>query len=762
MNKLLLILLSIFVSFSSMAQWTKTNGPVGAAAYDLVKLGNYLFINGGPGGIFRSEDNGLNWKAVNKGLPYYPHCYSFTKSGSNIYASIVGAGVYYSSDLGENWIAINKSIESLTIYSLFVNGNDIYAGSSQGGFYYSSNHGVTWSFIEGVFKGKQIRDFVICGSKLFAASDGIYTSEDKGLTWTKLVLGITSVNAISAVDNTLYVSGGQPLHISRDFGVTWTTSNIGTSGGAYFMSAIYATGDEVYIGASSGAIFYSNDEGKNWSTYLNSTIDNTHNKILKVNEFLFLATNEGVYRSTDNATNWQSINNGLVNHVIRQIGIDGTSILVGTSFGLHSSSDNGQSWMKQIIGTKILGFNQVDAIYIGNNYILVGTSAGIFKSIDHGQTWSKKLSLAANKTVNTLSSGNSIKLTALVNGEGMYASVDGGENWVLKPALALKDANFTASFSKGDTLVIGAIENVFISKDFGNNWEARKVIPTYFYPNSIRYFNSKLIVSTYQGIFQSIDFGNTWSRIGDFPSGTTFNDFTINSSGFFYSATNQGVYVSYNSGTNWYPVNEGLDHSDSYALSFTSEFIFCGTYGMGVWRRPLDNLNVRPKIKGLKKDLVITENQSINLTASDFEILDPDNNYPQDFTLKVKSGANYALSGTGITPSLNFNGDLSVSVKVNDGHSDSDEYTAIVKVVVGVNETTTESFLYPNPAGNILHTTDKSSNKSIIIFDYLGKEILRSNPSGAYFDEYDISELKVGMYLVKIEGSRKFQKIIKN
>jgi photosystem II stability/assembly factor-like uncharacterized protein len=743
-----------------MAQWSQTNGPTGGGTYDLTSAGKYIFVNGGPGGIFRSEDNGLNWKAVNKGLPSYPHCYSFTKSGSSLYASIAGSGVYYSIDFGDNWIAINKGIESLTGYSLFANGNDIYVGSSQGGFYYSTNNGTTWSLIEGILKGKQIRDFVISGNKLFAASDGLYVSEDKGLTWVKLQLGITGVNAITAIDNTIYVSGQEGLQISRDFGATWSTSTIGRSGGAYFMNAIYANGDEVYIGASSGAVFYSADEGKNWSTYLSSTIDNIANSILKNNEFLFLATNEGMYRSADKATTWQAINQGLVNQIIRQTAIDGANILVATDYGLHSSNGNGLSWKKQIIGNKNFGSNPIGAIYVESKYILAGTN-GIYKSSDGGNAWNLQLSLGANKYVRALS-GSGNKLVALVNGDGIYVSVDNGENWLLKSKSFLENVNFITSYSKGDTVVVASDDNIFISKDLGGNWETRKITPTYFYPTSINFYSSKLIVSTYQGIFESSDFGNLWNKIGDFDLQITFNGLTINPAGIFYAATNKGVYVSYNSGKNWYPLNENLDNSGVFSISINTEFAFCGTYGMGVWKRPLTNLNVRPKIIGLKKDIMVSQNQSITLSVSDFNILDPDNNYPQDFTLKVKSGANYTVSGTNITPILDFNGDLSIQVKVNDGYGDSEEYVAKVKIILGFDEIKSQSFLYPNPVENVLYIGDESNATRIIIYDCFGREVMKRNSSGASLNEYDVSDLKTGIYLVKIEGQNRYQKMIKN
>ena len=46
---------------------------------------------------------------------------------------------------------------------------------------------------------------------------------------------------------------------------------------------------------------------------------------------------------------------------------------------------------------------------------------------------------------------------------------------------------------------------------------------------------------------------------------------------------------------------------------------------------------------------------------------DPDNVFPDDFTLTVVAGANYTFEGNVVTPAEDFNGNLPVAVTVNDG-----------------------------------------------------------------------------------------------
>lgn len=93
----------------------------------------------------------------------------------------------------------------------------------------------------------------------------------------------------------------------------------------------------------------------------------------------------------------------------------------------------------------------------------------------------------------------------------------------------------------------------------------------------------------------------------------------------------------------------------------------------------VNSVNDPPTIAG-QKSLSVNEEQTLNIALSDLTVLDPDNTYPTGFTLSVLAGSNYTISGTSITPVLNFNGILSVVVRVNDGSANSAPYNLQVQV----------------------------------------------------------------------------------
>lgn len=89
--------------------------------------------------------------------------------------------------------------------------------------------------------------------------------------------------------------------------------------------------------------------------------------------------------------------------------------------------------------------------------------------------------------------------------------------------------------------------------------------------------------------------------------------------------------------------------------------------------------NTAPTITG-QVPLTTAEEVALEITLDDLTVDDPDNDYPDDFTLNVGSGANYSSNVNVITPDVDFNGDLSVPVTVNDGASNSPVFNLTVSV----------------------------------------------------------------------------------
>jgi len=79
--------------------------------------------------------------------------------------------------------------------------------------------------------------------------------------------------------------------------------------------------------------------------------------------------------------------------------------------------------------------------------------------------------------------------------------------------------------------------------------------------------------------------------------------------------------------------------------------------------------------------LSVNEDQEFAIPLALFDVSDPDNAFPQDFTLVVYDGANYSVRDGLIIPDKDFYGTLEISIAMNDGADASEPYNFQVDVL---------------------------------------------------------------------------------
>lgn len=109
-------------------------------------------------------------------------------------------------------------------------------------------------------------------------------------------------------------------------------------------------------------------------------------------------------------------------------------------------------------------------------------------------------------------------------------------------------------------------------------------------------------------------------------------------------------------------VHDGQDESNKFDLNIT-----------------VNPINDKPVITG-QSTLTTDEGVPISISPAHLKVSDPDDKYPEDFTMKIYAGSNYSVSGTQVTPANGFTGTLSVNVTVHDGLTESEVYVMAVTV----------------------------------------------------------------------------------
>ena len=290
----LLPLLTTAPAHAFSGDWNPLGGLDAAAGGDWIRdyetgpaPGTVLAATEG-GGIFRSTDAGVSWRAVNGGL--VDHAAKTVRAlaldGTRMLAG-TQAGVFVLN--GSSWTGIGQGDGpgklNASVQALLPLGGTLLAGTFAGGVHRSSDGGQTWQPPgpgSGMPAGETVWSLTSFGSMVLAGtSSGVYRSLDGGVTWTPSGDGIPPsattyrVFGDSGAPNVWYAGTGSGVYRSLDAGFTWAPITDGLPAGSNgtvrdlksFVSPggtrLYAaTGNGVYaatvrLGALPGAVRWS-------------------------------------------------------------------------------------------------------------------------------------------------------------------------------------------------------------------------------------------------------------------------------------------------------------------------------------------------------------------------------------------------------------------------------------------------------------------------------------------------------------------------
>jgi gliding motility-associated-like protein len=229
-----------------------------------------------------------------------------------------------------------------------------------------------------------------------------------------------------------------------------------------------------------------------------------------------------------------------------------------------------------------------------------------------------------------------------------------GDNYSINGNTVIPDANFS-----GDLKVA-----VTVNDGYGDSDQFQVSIQVK--ENFIPIIQGQTPLSVDQGKKITLELGHLVVRDDDNPYPTGFTLKVYSGNNYSVSGTTVTPNITFSGilkvGVS---VNDGQDDSKKVELNIEVR---------------LKN-NVAPTITG-QVDLATNEDKSIAITLDNLMVTDPDNTYPDDFTLKIPqgSGAGYAVKGHTVTPVSNYNGDLTIQVRVNDGLADSPPFPLTIRV----------------------------------------------------------------------------------
>jgi hypothetical protein len=239
-------------------------------------------------GVLRSTDSGASWTSGIAGIDGAWVVRFDPSQPATAYAGTQTAGLYKSIDEGKTWIPQSQGLSNMDVRSIAVVSGLILAGTAQG-VYYSIDGAVSWHSLG--LAALSIAAVAALpktdGPTLFAGADNgtvgsgfLLKSEGLGGSWA-VVKGNFPGDAVVAslavasgpsggTDPPVLAGTSQGLFRSDDRGVTWSVlAGLPTTD---FNIALFnpANPDQIYVGSDgdqgNGGVFRSLDRGASWGT----------------------------------------------------------------------------------------------------------------------------------------------------------------------------------------------------------------------------------------------------------------------------------------------------------------------------------------------------------------------------------------------------------------------------------------------------------------------------------------------------------------
>jgi len=299
-----------------------------------------LFV-GTDNGIFCSQDEGQNWREINKGLTNLDIYSLAVNEKGYIFAGATEGNVFRSIDLGESWVEIGSGGVSVVEHTITNPGED--------------DQVEEWTPIETSLPSSIIRCLAVYSNIIYAGTEyGIFRSQNSGRTWEDINkvsgessgLSGTIVYAITVIkeedpNSIIFVGTDRGVFRFSNNGDEWEKINNGQPPvgiellSVYSLVAVNIDGkDYLFAGTNAGAGVFiceiASDISVTWVEINNgemtseTAVSSLSIASIADQYYIYAGTNQGVFQSqiiTDPsvAVDWRKINTGLINLDIRSI-----------------------------------------------------------------------------------------------------------------------------------------------------------------------------------------------------------------------------------------------------------------------------------------------------------------------------------------------------------------------------------------------------------------------------------------------------------
>ena len=455
-----------------------------------------IVVAGTLAGVFRSLDRGRTWHRLTpEGHPDLRNVGSVAIDPVD--PMVIYAGTWHlpwkTMDGGRTWFPIHTGmIDDSDVMTLTIdrsNTQNVFATACSG-IYRSQDAAAKWVKARGIpSSSRRTRAFAQSPDDhnlLFAGTvEGLWMSEDAGLTWRLATQKELVVNSIAALPGGTVLLGTDGAGVVRsiDGGRTWVASNAGFSERFVSRMLFDRVGGRVLAGIwgdrHHGGVWAAPSARGPWSRFGTGLAGREVLSLALIGNEVLAGTDDGIFLSAGPTGAWERLTtvvDGVDVHprVADVVALDTRTVIAATSKGILRTADGGRIWRRTPLGMS----EQISALAVSPNessLIVAATPLGVFRSADGGDTWAQVSSGFGEITAHAIAfAPSNDRLLFAATGKGLFRSDDQGVTWARSTGgIPWTDITGLAVHADGRTMYASDFTwgGVFRSVDGGKTWE---------------------------------------------------------------------------------------------------------------------------------------------------------------------------------------------------------------------------------------------------------------------------------------------------
>ena len=283
--------------------------------------------------IFASNDEGETWNRFcsrPEGDAVGLMIIGDTQENFSMFLALKDEGLFRTDDAGKAWVALNNGLTGETITAVASVDNSLFIGTNRNLHRLKSG---LWNEIP-LDPLKTVHSMTVYENNLYVVtgpdflstgffkasspdemSRKIFHSADSGSSWIEITPKdeaffqrplYTGPTEISVANKTLFVLS-MPAFKSKDGGETWTNLGIDMNLFPSDYSSILATNANTFYKVGASGMLRTIDRGETWHPFTDGMVKSLVLDMVAFNNSLYVYTGKGFFKSDDNGNSWEDV-----------------------------------------------------------------------------------------------------------------------------------------------------------------------------------------------------------------------------------------------------------------------------------------------------------------------------------------------------------------------------------------------------------------------------------------------------------------------